>query len=225
MLKTFNFKLIALIAVFTVATAAALYTVNTLVFADSCNHSYGGGKSCKKDVEITKEVRKGFDGGFDKKVTGVKKGELIQFRITVHNTGDANLKDLRVEDVLPEALELIDGDLKRDIEFLDNGDDSKVEGCKAVSNGVAVFCITAKVKDSEFKAGKSACVVNQAKVKADFNKDGNRETKDDSEAEVCYGSELKQLPKTGNEDAVIATLFGLGMIMTGFGLRKATELA
>lgn len=221
LLNTITKRIIIYSVISTLVLGGALFAVNTLVFAHSCKVVYGGGKKCDRKLKITKEVSKDQDKKdedkeyFDDiKLTSSEKNDLITFRLEVENLGDRDEKDLDIVDELPEQLEVVGGDkLHYSIDKIDNGDDTK-----------QTFYITTRVKSGEFKSG--VCVKNVARLKADMNDNDNKETVDTDDADVCFEkSKVTQLPKTGNEDAVIATMLGLGMVMTGFGLRKASEIA
>lgn len=210
-----SFRVIALVVAFTVVLGVSLYTVNKLVFANSCERTYGGGKECDRSLKITKEVSKDQDKLNKNKdysdsiiLKSNERNKLVTFRIEVENKGDVDEEDLKVIDKLPEVFEKVEGALTEEIERIDNGD--KI-----------TYYITVRVKSSAFDEGR--CVVNEVRLRGDMNDEGGDETIDTDTATVCFGREITQLPKTGNEEAVVATLLGFGLIATGFGLRKATE--
>ena len=213
MFKVNTLKFVLSSIAFVVASFVAMYAINKFVFANSCEPTYGGGLECEEGFNLVKEVKRGKIGDesddYDKSVEGVKKGEIVTFRITIENTGEIDGEDLEMEDNLPEHLDKTFGSLTEDIEVLDNGDSIE-------------FFIEVKVKDSEFEAGVSRCAINEARLKGDLNEDGNKETIDSDTAVVCYGDNVTELPKTGNEDVVIYTLYGLGMIIIGLGIKRFT---
>ncbi|OGC50724.1 hypothetical protein A2716_01660 [candidate division WWE3 bacterium RIFCSPHIGHO2_01_FULL_40_23] len=207
MFNTYTKKLILGISTFIVLSVAGMVFMNKVIFANSCERTYGGGLECDRGLDIEKVVRIGDSGSFSESVNA-DKGDIITFKITIKNTGDVDIEDLEFKDILPDELELIEGDLTQKFERIDNGNDKKI-----------VIYIKAKVKDSEFKSGVAECVTNVAKVEADIDEDGDKDKKSDS-ASVCFGKAVKELPKTGPEQTIPMTLYGLGMIITGLGLKK-----
>lgn len=157
-------------------------------------------------AEITKEVRKLPNGKFDWKAEDVKKGEKVEFRITVRNTGDTELRDLKVNDLLPS--ELVSNDsLAFTIDTL------KVNESKE-------FFVTATVKDSEFGDGKAGkCVINRATLK--FN---DKELSDT--AVVCWGNGVlgaTKLPETGPIETLVMTVTGLISAISGLVVRRKAK--
>ena len=173
--------------------------------AEDCEPNYGGGETCdrEEDLEVSKQVRKykdslGDDEGFKDKVTGIKEGDVVEFKITVKNEGD-DVEDVDVKDSLPEELKKISGDTSRHYDELEAGEKK-------------TFRFRAKVLDSEFDREDSfeKCVVNKVTVKQDDDK------KASDTATVCYGdSEIEELPETGSVAAVSA---GLGSVVSALGL-------
>jgi len=157
-------------------------------------------------AEITKDVRKLPNGKFDWKAKDVKKGEKVEFRITVRNTGDTELRDLKVNDLLPS--ELVSNDsLAFTIDTL------KVNESKE-------FFVTATVKDSEFGDGKAGkCVINRATLK--FN---DKELSDT--AVVCWGNGVlgaTKLPETGPIETLVMTVTGLISAISGLVVRRKAK--
>ncbi|MEK7595486.1 MAG: LPXTG cell wall anchor domain-containing protein [Patescibacteria group bacterium] len=211
-------KLIVLALIFAIGIVATVYSFTILSFANSCDRTYGGGKECDRGFRIEKKVKVNGADKFEDKVEGVKKGDVLTFRIVVTNIGDVDGKDLEVIDSLPKELEKLTGSLTEVIEVIDNGDDTKVDGCSGVGNAVKVFCITARVKDIEYQTGVQKCVVNEVKLKDE--EDGKLKTVASDTATVCYGYGLKELPKTGSEDTVLFTIYGVGLVLTGLFLKR-----
>ena len=208
---TFRTKVAISISVFTVSTLIALFSMNRLAFANSCDRTYGGGLDCERGMDIEKTVIVGDyrdkSGDFKKSVNVSKGDQVVTFKIVVKNTGDTDIKNVIYSDSLPSEFEFIDGTLREDIGTLDNGD----------QNGKRTFYILARVKNSEFVKGIAKCVVNTAKIKYTLN--GDKEKK--SSASVCYG--ITGLPKTGPADTAALVLTGISMIGLGFSLKRYSK--
>jgi uncharacterized repeat protein (TIGR01451 family)/LPXTG-motif cell wall-anchored protein len=199
MFKKLNLKLIAI----SVTAAGLLVAVtNNKVYAEDCEAVYGGGEKCivNKSFRITKEVReKDEDDDDAEDKINVEKGEEFVFVITIKNTGEVEVDDMKMKDFLPDELKLIEGDLTEEWDNFDFGDKK-------------TFHLTVKVKDSEFERDNfEKCIVNKAEVR----KDGDFEGADT--ATVCYKKgEISELPETGATAGI--ALSGLGTALTAFGL-------
>jgi uncharacterized repeat protein (TIGR01451 family) len=105
--------------------------------------------TCKEvktpDFEIVKDVRKKGDSNWSQDVT-VKYGDSVEYKITVKNTGETDLKNVLVKDARPTGVDYVDGTLKV------NGQNSNEDLFGA---GVTV---------PEIKIGQSAEVTFEAKV-------------------------------------------------------------
>ncbi len=197
---TFSNKLIVGFAV----AVVALISLNGVVYAD-CESTYGGGKECDRSFKIIKKVRKEGDNTWKDKVTGVDEDEIVEFKITVENTGDSDADDMKYEDKLPKELEKVGGaGLTEEWDDFSNDNDRE-------------FIIKAKVKDSEYDRDNfDKCVVN----KVELTHDGDYEGSDT--ATVCYSDkEVTELPKTGAETNVLAVVSGLGLTFAGFLIKKS----
>ncbi|MBI4091533.1 hypothetical protein HY419_02140, partial [candidate division WWE3 bacterium] len=144
--------------------------------------------------------------GFSDSIENVGKDETFTFRIKIENVGDLDGEDLEFKDELPDELKKISGALSEDIEVLDNGDE-------------IVFCIEAQVEDDEFESGVNKCVINRAVLRGELDSHDGKDSISD-EAVVCFGEKLKELPVTGSEDVILYTLYGLGLILIGLGVRR-----
>jgi uncharacterized repeat protein (TIGR01451 family)/LPXTG-motif cell wall-anchored protein len=157
-------------------------------------------------AEITKEVRKLPSGHFDWKAEDVKKGGKVEFRITVRNTGDREIRNLKVSDSLPTEL-VSSSDLAFTIDRLGVNESKE-------------FFITATVKDSEFGDGKAGkCVINRATLK--FN---DKELSDT--AVVCWGNGVlgaTKLPETGPVETLVMTVTGLISAISGLVVRRKAK--
>lgn len=192
---------IALLGVF-VALGLVLALPTKSVYADQ----YGGCDDCNKRFRITKEVRIEGDTTWKDKVTDVKDGQTVEFKITVKNKSDDNADEadgLKIKDFLPSEMTRVGGsDLIESWSDFKPGDEKK-------------FTFEAKVNSSEYDRDVKfeKCVVN----KVELTRDGDFEGSDT--ATVCYGNVTpSELPKTGAESTLALT--GLGLIVTGFIARK-----
>lgn len=165
-----------------------------------------GCEDCNTRFKITKEVRIKGDNTWKDKVSDVKEGETVEFRITIKNRSgdDADEADnLKMEDFLPDEMKRIGGSgLTEYWSDFEPGETKK-------------FTIEARIKSSEFdKTVKfEKCVVNKAELRWDGDFEGS------DTATVCYGNIVpSELPKTGPESAI--TLSGLGLVTAGLITRK-----
>lgn len=199
MSKKLNLKLIAL---FVIAVGLLVAVTSSKAYAEDCEAVYGGGEKCivNKSFRITKEVReKGEDDDDAEDKINVDKGEEFVFVITIKNTGEVEVDDMKMKDFLPDELKLIKGDLTEEWNNFDSGDKK-------------TFHLTVKVKDLEFERDNfEKCIVNKAEVR----KDGDFEGADT--ATVCYKKgEISELPETGATAGI--ALSGLGTGLTAFGV-------
>lgn len=195
----------------------------TTVYA-GCEQNYGGGETCliNKRFEIEKEVRVCKDGDSDScddwgswedKVTDVKKGQLIQFRIKVTNLSDDEadeFDDMRVEDFMPNELYRVGGSGLT--EYWDN----------FASDEEKEFKIEVLIDEDEFdRENFEKCIVNKAEVEWDGEFEGS------DTATVCYNDDVKgeitELPETGGTS--VAFVAGLLSLTSGLVLRKKFSLS
>lgn len=206
----------ALLLVFAALVAVGL---SFLIFRNAAatedwTGSVYGEKTVRYYFNVNKMVSKregdGWTGPTDK-VTGLKDGDLVQFRIEVTNNGDETVNDVWVNDFLPDELKQYSGDVEWKLDNFKPGE-------------TRVFTFEAKVEAKSDVS--SACVVNKAVVRYE-----NKDAASDS-VEVCYGKEgevlgaaAEALPATGLElnNAFLALTTAAGMILIGFGARKISE--
>jgi uncharacterized repeat protein (TIGR01451 family) len=187
------------------ATALLLLSLSTKpVFAgqygdDECD-------DCSTRFRITKEVRVSGDSSWKDKVTNVRKGETVEFRITIKNkSGDEadEANDLQTQDFLPNEMTKIGGNgLTEEFGNFHPGE-------------TKTFIITTTVKDSEYDRDVKfeKCVVNKVELRWKGDFEGS------DTATVCYGNiEPSELPKTGSLDYL--ALIGLGFLTAGFITKK-----
>lgn len=169
----------------------------------SCEPNYGGGETCEftEEFEVTKKVRFQGDSIWKDKVVGVKEGETVEFRIVVKNTGETSADNMKMTDLLPDALYRIGG-----AGLTEEWNDFEVDETKT-------FILEARIKSVEFDRENDfeKCVVNKAEAEQDGDLVGS------DTATVCYGSEeITELPETGA--IATETLSILGFASTGLGM-------
>lgn len=167
--------------------------------------NYGGGEVNKR-FRITKEVRLEGDNSWKDKVTDVKDGEIIEFKITVENLSDEEADEfdnMGIEDFLPDELYRVGGSGLT--EYWDNfgsGDEKK-------------FVIEVKVESEEYNRDIEfeKCVVNKVELEWDGEFEGS------DTATVCYGNvEPSELPKTGYTSTL--AIAGLATLVAGLVGKK-----
>jgi len=156
--------------------------------------------------KITKEVRIQGDSEWKDKVTDVKEGEVVEFRIKIRNRSDgpaAATDDMKMEDFLPEEMTKVGGNgLTEEWDNFDPKDEK-------------VFIIQAKVDSDEYDRDVEfeKCVVNKAELRWDGEFQGA------DTATVCYGNvQPSELPKTGALSTM--GLSGLVLLVSGLISKK-----
>ncbi len=187
--------------------AVALFTVfggRQTALADNCESNYGGGETCRynKRLEIDKYVRiQGDSEWHNDKITGVKKDEIIEFKVKIKNLSDkgaGHFDDMKMEDFLPDELVKVGG-----AGLTENWDDFGHDDTKT-------FIIEAKINSDEFDRSDNfeKCVVNKAEVRWKGKFEGA------DTATVCYGNgQPTELPRTGAVSTL--AILGLGMLTVG----------
>lgn len=191
--------------------SVATLTVASMAMGNVYAQSYGGGTETRnRSFSVRKEVRFKGDNEWFKRIGGVKKGDTVEFRIRVENTGDSTVNDMKLTDFLPSETIRTGGD-----ELISQWDNFKDGSTKT-------FEIEAQVKDSEFTSDLTEnCVVNRAKVER-FYEDEWTEV-GSAAATVCYGDTslvVRELPKTGATQNIALSMAGLGFIALGLFLKK-----
>lgn len=194
-----------------VASVTSL-TIASMAMGNVYAQSYGGGTDTRnRSFSVRKEVRFKGDNEWFKRIGGVKKGDIVEFRIRVENTGDSTVNDMKLTDFLPSEMIRTGGDAL--IEQWDNFRDGTTQ----------TFEIEAQVKDSEFSNIELTenCVVNRAKVERFFENEWTEVGS--AAATVCYGDNslvVRELPKTGATETVALSILGIGFIALGLFLKK-----
>lgn len=200
MRKSFNNKLIGSLLIVGLISVLGVNKAYA-----GCEANYGGGETCiyNKNLDIEKKVRKEGDGSWKDKVTNVKEGEVVEFKIKVKNDGEVKVNDMEMIDKLPKEMERVGGDGLT--EYWGDFEPGETK----------TFTIKAVVKDSEYdRKNFEKCVVNKAEV--EYKGDGEAS----DTATVCYSDkEVTELPKTGGSSMVYGAL-GLGLVALGAVSKK-----
>lgn len=186
-----------------VVALGALMLNGNKVYADHCEIVYGGGEICdtRKTFDVQKKVRIKGETDYSDKVINVGAGDTIQFRIRIKNTGNVEVDNMKMKDILPDELyKLATGDGL--IEEWDNFEPGETKE----------FIIEAKINADEFDIKNlDKCVVNRVDVTR-----GDKFVDSDT-ATVCYNTVvLRELPKTGADSTIAFAL--VGFVLVGFGI-------
>uniref|UniRef100_A0A7C4TL46 DUF11 domain-containing protein n=1 Tax=candidate division WWE3 bacterium TaxID=2053526 RepID=A0A7C4TL46_UNCKA len=174
---------------------------NNVAFAGCVSDgAYGQDCSYDKDFEVDKDVRFVGDKDWKDKVTNVKKGQRVEFRVTIKSESEIDVDSMKMIDLLPDELEWKSGDNLVQY-WQDFSPDEEKE-----------FVFEVIVRDSEYERGDfEKCVVNKAEAFYSDKEIGS------ATATVCYSDEeIKELPKTGPVDGGIVG--ALGILSMGLGL-------
>jgi len=186
----------------------SLITLGLFVFLSTGTAYAGqyGEEEYNLRFKITKEVRIQGDTEWKDKVTDVKEGEVVEFRIKIRNKSDDPADatdDMKMEDFLPEEMYKVGGNgLTEEWDNFDPKDEK-------------VFIIQAKVDSDEYDSDVrfEKCVVNKAELRWDGEFQGS------DTATVCYGNiEPTELPKTGAFSTM--GLSGLVLLVSGLVSKK-----
>ena len=197
-----------LIALFSFGFVFFLLGGQKIYASSDCETVYGGGEVCVYDTrfKIVKEVRIQGDTEWKDKVTDVKEGEVVEFRIKIRNRSDGPADatdDMKMEDFLPEEMTKVGGNgLTEEWDNFDPKDEK-------------VFIIQAKVDSDEYDRDVEfeKCVVNKAELRWDGEFQGA------DTATVCYGNvQPSELPKTGALSTM--GLSGLVLLVSGLISKK-----
>lgn len=189
----------------------SLITLSLFVFLSTGTVYAGqyGEEEYNLRFKIIKEVRIQGDSEWKDKVTDVKEGEVVEFRIKVTNKSDspADAADnMKMEDFLPKEMYKVGGNGLT--EKWDNFDPKDEK----------VFIIQAKVNSDEYDSDVDfeKCVVNKAELRWDGEFQGA------DTATVCYGNvKPAELPKTGALSTL--GLSGLGLLVSGLVSKRLSK--
>jgi len=161
-----------------------------------------------KSISIDKRVRDMSDTNFydniDSNVKTFYVGDNLEFSIEVENNGGETISDITVNDILPKNLSLMI--YPGTYNSIDNVVSWKIDGLKAGEK--KSFMIRTKVIKQDDYCG---VVTNKAQV-------GGEGLGDQDTASFYIG--CASIPKTGDPTVLINTLFGLGTVISAFGIRK-----
>jgi uncharacterized repeat protein (TIGR01451 family) len=164
--------------------------------------------SVTKSISIDKRVRDLSDTTFydniDSKVKTFYVGDNLEFIIDIENNGSDTINNLKVKDILPKNLSLtmFPGTYNN----TDNTTEWIIDELKAGEK--KSFMVRTKVIKEDDYCG---VVTNTAQVGADGI--GDQDT-----ASFYIG--CASIPKTGDPTVLINTLFGLGAVISAYGIRK-----
>lgn len=198
--------------ILTILALAAVTAVSSKKAYADCESNYGGGETCtyEKNFSIEKEVRIAGNDDWEDKVTGVKVGDTVEFRIKIKNTGEVESDSMEMKDSLPDELNKTGGSgLTEEWDNFEPGE-------------TKTFTIEAKINSDEFdRTGDfEKCVVNEAKVYQDDDSQGS------DTATVCYGSgQITELPKTAASSTTVLAVFGTALIGLGLIFKRVSSLA
>jgi uncharacterized repeat protein (TIGR01451 family) len=204
-----------------------------IVFADEvCTPIYGGGETCVTSghISINKSVQNPQNGIFvDNLTTNDPKftpGQIINFKIVVTNTSDANISTVTVNDIFPNYLTYVSGNGS-----FNSGENTLTFNLNNLNGGKSqTFNVQAKVVDGAnipFANG-VVCVVNQA-----FGRTSDGQTSQDN-SQLCISKttviktkgglpvmpapKIITTPPTGPEMLPLLALIPTGI--AGFILRR-----
>ncbi len=182
--------------------------------------TYGAGVECPPEVRILldKKVKNPSNGSYvDNLGTGDYKfaaGDTVVYQLMVENTGNRDLENVTVSDVLPDLVRFVSGPGTY------NGDTRTVAFTISKLNAgeKRYFDITVKVVDmASLPKDKSLfCVINSAKAKVGDNEDSDT-------AQVCIEKKVlgaPELPKAGPADTAFALAGFVTMFIIGRKLAK-----
>lgn len=182
---------LAFAALFLLGVGTA-YTVNTpgSAFAGEarkCFDFYGREISCpvvNKRFNIVKQVKMSTeaDNKYRDEVKGVLNGQTVDFKITVTNTGEVSVDDLKLIDFLPENLEnfTLDQKLSQDDATL-----RFVFGKDFEPGEREVFLFSANATVAGMDPGDEKCVVNKAQIYRDRNNNNVVDSQEPENADVA----------------------------------------
>lgn len=208
-MKLYSMKHTVLTAV---AAGALAFTLAAPVAADGCTTQYGGnqyGSDCPpQDLIVNKDVKHPVTRTYVENlgtadVLFAPTNEVI-YRLTVRNTGDTTLGEVKVTDVLPPYLSYVSGGPSGTTY---NPDDRTVtfmlKDLKADES--RTFELKAKIVEaSAFPSGRSVfCVVNTARVESG-------ERRDEDTSQICIEANVlgtTSLPEAGFRDILMIVPF------------------
>jgi len=197
----------SLVWFFVIAAMAILFSSLFSVKAKATSYS----NDSEKTISIDKKIRGIGSTEYKDNISASEKvfyeNDTVEFKVTVENTGDGILKNIKVVDYLPPFLKLIfypgtynstDNKVEWTIDSLNAGDSQE-------------FLIRAKINDSK-NVKTLTKETNVAKVCVDEICE-----KDDATYYIGYGVSI---PNTGNTDLILKTIVVLTLVGGGIAFRK-----
>lgn len=141
----------------------------------------------------------------------LKEGDLVDFKIIIKNTGDKELKNIRVTDYLPSYLEFIFGSAKPNDQREINWTIDKLSPGKEKE-----FRIRTKISGSnQANTEGTFCLMNKSRAEAETGE------ADEDTASFCLLA-AKKLPQAGSHNLALGTLIigligSIGIILRKFG--------
>lgn len=195
-----------------------LFFSKSIFAAVRCETQYGGNQVCVTtgQIQINKEV---FDPQNQKYVDNLgindykfSPGELVSFRISIKNVGDATLGNVAVTDI-PQAgfLDLATGALNFNLTNLAPGEVRQQELKLRV------------VDESKLPQNNVICIINAAEATAENSKD--RDTAQLClERKVLAAVTVKEMPKTGPEGLLLALFGSVSGVVAGARLVRVGRI-
>lgn len=226
-----------LITIFTavIALVMAITTGTSAVYAEECFTQYGGGETCvDEDAELKVEKKiynpesEDYESHVDRDEHMFEDGDKIYFTIVVTNTGDVKIEDIELVDIMPSILEYAGGDG-------DDKDNNKVvfDEFDLEPGEDKEFDFSTKVDFDGIKPEDDyICVSNVAEAEGTREDDGEEISNADYsnfcvelDGKVLGKEKIKHLPKTGfiDPNALLIGVTSLGLVLVGYGLRKAAK--
>ncbi len=159
--------------------------------------------------ELSKLVRKSDKDKWSEKVKGVKSNGLVEFKITVKNTGNTTVDELKLHDILPENLVLTSEYKDWTITNLAPNEEISVT-------------LEAKANTTGIETGQTKCVKNTVELSYEDK------IRNSDDAEVCIDAgsvlgEIDELPDTAGASIFNNKVFGSFVILLLLGLILANS--
>ncbi len=217
-----------------ILTTLLFASVATAAFAgdvSSCQPVYGGGEVCRENVKFTinKTVQSPTKGGnyVDNLSTNDPRyaaGAVINFKISITNSGDRDITNLNVVDTFPQFLNYVSGISNANV----NGQQINFVIAKLEKGKTVEYVITTKAADAGQLNLAITCVVN--KVVATTNE--GPEASDQSQVcieksiitptpEIMAKPMIKKVPQTGPETDILFGLISTGAL--GMFIRRRSK--
>ncbi|KKU82805.1 MAG: hypothetical protein UY10_C0023G0002 [Microgenomates group bacterium GW2011_GWA2_47_8] len=222
-----------------ILTAAVLFfSLGGAVYAsygsEACQPIYGGGETCvlKGNLLINKSVKNPQTNEFVDNLSRSNdpkymSGQIVEFQLTVTNTGNKKINEIEVTDILPNYLDFQSGPGT----FDSNNKKLTFKIVGLEPNQSKTYTVKAKVSGNISFSQAVNCVVNQAKAVSGDNESSDiaqlciekTVTTTKGGLPVMPAPGLKQTPATGPEMLGLAALIpaaGAGLFLRKFKVKK-----